>query len=412
MKKKAFVAMTALSVFLGGSIPVSLSSAASVSTVNGTVAATFSDVAGHWAEGAIYEAVKRGYVTGYPTGKFLPNAKVSRAEFVKMAVSALNLPVESTSNGLWYVKYVDAAKTSGIFVEGDFVGSDWNKPLSREEMSKVAVRALEMKAEDKQWMYMATKNGMISGTAPGVLSPDGSTTRAQAISVIERMLSVKNGKKLAVDKYAVSAAELYWHDTNIMTMLPRYFHDSFNGKPFDNKAMVSQSPDGKATCKVTQLIAIDLGDPKDPNRKLIESKEYAWVGNGKYHKLKDSDGYAVMGISETKITGKLNVERLFPCQIAFQNDDWYEMPENVKNPKKPDRTYGIMPWNAKYEQFQSFVNVSKLSSGTVSFATGTLFPKGDFVSDKAFRFIFGGMGNWQGSYIPIYHGKLNKNYHQ
>ncbi|WP_051217650.1 S-layer homology domain-containing protein [Paenibacillus assamensis] len=305
MKKKALVAVTACLVFLGGSMPVSLSSAASVPTVNGAVAVTFSDVAGHWAEGAIYEAVKRGYVTGYPTGKFLPNAKVSRAEFVKMAVSALNLSVESSSNGLWYVKYVDAAKTSGIFVEGDFVGTDWNKPLSREEMSKVAVRALDMKAEDKQWIYLATKNGLISGTAPGVLSPDGSTTRAQAISVIERMLKVKSGAKLVVDKYAVSAAELYWHRTNIFTVAADMFDrpENYDAKAsnaglnsWKKEKLTFTTDDGKYKAEIQQLIAIDMADPKDPNRKLLPPiKELSWASFSTEKKLKEvSDDYVFL----------------------------------------------------------------------------------------------------------------------
>ncbi|MGV2887926.1 S-layer homology domain-containing protein [Paenibacillus taichungensis] len=372
----------------------------------------FKDITGHWAESSILQALKKGYVSGYPDGNFLPNNKVTRAEFVKMTVSALDLKVGSAS-GSWYTPYVTAAETAGIYKSGDFNDTDWTKPMSREEMSKVAVRALGItNVEPNQWMYMATKNGIISGTAPGVLSPEGTTTRAQAITVIERVLSVKKGEKLQADKYAVSAAEILWHKTNILTVLPRYFTDSFDGKPFDHKSLVHTSPDGKAACSITQLVAIDLGDPKDPNRKLIENTEYAWIGNGKYYKLKDSDGYALMGISETKITGKLNVNQLLPCRIQFQNDDWYNMPEDASNPKKPNRTYGIMPWDAKYEQYKNFVDVSKTTSGTLTFATGTLFPKGDFSSNKPFRIMFAGMGSWQGDVITIYNGKLNTDYHQ
>jgi len=374
---------------------------------------SFSDIKGHWAEDSIKEAVAKGYVNGFPDGTFGPNKTLSRAEFVKMIVAALGIEVKDNAAGAWYKPYFDAASAEGIYVEGDFASNDFNRPMPREEMAKVAVRALGISnVEANQWMYMATKNGIISGTAPGVLSPEGTTTRAQAVIVIERVLSVKNGETLQSDKYAVSAAELLWHNTNIITMLPRYFKDSFNGKPFDYKSMVDTSPDGKASCRITQLVAIDLSDPKDPNRKIIEDTEYAWIGNGKYHKLKDSDGYAIMGISETKITGKLSVNELFPCTVSFQNDDWYKMPEDADNPKKPNRSYGIMPWNAKYEQFKTSIDVSKVTNGTVTYATGTLIPKGDFSSNKAFRFMFGGMGNWQGNLIPIYNGKLNPDYHQ
>ena len=64
--------------------------------------------------------------------------------------------------------------------------------MTREEMAKLAVKALGYQnVEDKQWMYLASKDGIISGTAPGVISPTGTTTRAQAIAVIERLLQVK-----------------------------------------------------------------------------------------------------------------------------------------------------------------------------------------------------------------------------
>ncbi|MBD8500805.1 S-layer homology domain-containing protein [Paenibacillus sp. CAU 1523] len=291
MNKRSLAAITTLTVVIGGSVPVSLMSADAVSaaehqlTVNQGKATVsdnnkkFTDTGGHWAEGAIYEAVKRGYVTGYPTGKFLPNHKVTRAEFVKMAVSALNLPVESSSNDSWYVKYVDAAMSSGIFANGDFADADWNKPLTREEMAKVAVRALGSvtKVEENQWMYLATKNGIIAGTSSGEISPNGATTRAQAISVIERMLKVKNGEKLPADKYAVAAAEVLWHKTNIFTVAPEIFNGPDNKKntginSWKASRLQFEGKDGTIV-QIDELIAIDWNDLKDPNRELLPTTD-------------------------------------------------------------------------------------------------------------------------------------------
>ncbi|WP_028594173.1 S-layer homology domain-containing protein [Paenibacillus assamensis] len=316
MNKRSLAAITALTVVIGGSVPVSLMSADSVSAAEHQLTANqgkatmsdnnkkFTDTAGHWAEGAIYEAVKRGYVTGYPSGKFLPNHKVTRAEFVKMAVSALNLPVGSSLSDSWYVKYVDAAKSSGIFATGDFADADWNKPLTREEMAKVAVRALGSvtKVEENQWMYLAAKNGIISGTSPGEISPNGATTRAQAISVIERMLKVKNGEKLPADKYAVAAAEVFWHKTNIFTVASEIFNGPDNKNIYSgirswkiSKLRVA-SPNGNIVGQVDSLIAIDWNDPKDPNRKLLPSKDkLLWRIGAKTKVLGDDmDAYIVL----------------------------------------------------------------------------------------------------------------------
>ncbi len=254
----------------------------------------FKDIAGHWAKPGIIQAVKRGYVEGFPDGNFLPNNKVTRAEFVKMTVSALDLEVGSTS-GSWYTPYVNAAETAGIYKSGDFEDADWTKPMTREEMSKVAVRALGITdVEDKQWMYMAAKNGIISGTAPGVISPEGTTTRAQAITVIERVLSVKEGKTLSVDKYAVASAELYWHKTNLFTVAEEIFNGPKNTNPrfgiqsWKVSNLTVSAPNGSVQGRVNSLIAIDWNDPKDPNRKLLPTKDKLfWLYGGQEMKFTD-----------------------------------------------------------------------------------------------------------------------------
>ncbi|MFD2881981.1 S-layer homology domain-containing protein [Paenibacillus rhizoplanae] len=52
---------------------------------------SFTDIAGHWAEASIREAVKQGIITGYPNGSFQPNRNVTRAEFTVMLAKALKL---------------------------------------------------------------------------------------------------------------------------------------------------------------------------------------------------------------------------------------------------------------------------------------------------------------------------------
>ena len=48
----------------------------------------FSDTAGHWAAAAIERAVQLGYVSGFPDGTFQPDAAVTRAQAIKMALLA------------------------------------------------------------------------------------------------------------------------------------------------------------------------------------------------------------------------------------------------------------------------------------------------------------------------------------
>ncbi|HEY2492856.1 MAG TPA: S-layer homology domain-containing protein [Paenibacillus sp.] len=248
-------------------------------TTNVSIAASvsgFKDVkASFWAERTIRTAVEKGYVDGYPGGFFKPNAEVTRAEFVKMSVTALGLTVEK-GTGKWYEDYVKAAQENKLYLDSDFNNkeSEWNKAMTRAEMAKVAVRASgKLETEENKWMYLATKKGLITGLGAGKLGLNEKTTRAQSVTIIERILKVNKGGTLAVDKYAVSSAELAWHGTNIFTVMPEFFVDSRKTENveelWNEEKMTITSKDGNWKGELTELIAIDLADPNDPNLKQI-----------------------------------------------------------------------------------------------------------------------------------------------
>lgn len=188
--------------------------ASSNSSVIANSTMNFSDISGHWGEPSIKTAVEKGYVSGYADGTFKPNAEVTKAEFMKMLVSSLNLSV-SASEGSWYQSYVNAAKNEGFYWDRDIKDGTWNNPITRKEMAMLAVRAgvTGYKADYNvnRNMYEATKVGILQGVGNGQVAPDGVTTRAAAVVVIERMLDIKAGKTLPVDKYAAGNAEILWH---------------------------------------------------------------------------------------------------------------------------------------------------------------------------------------------------------
>ncbi|MGF7046269.1 hypothetical protein J2T13_000745 [Paenibacillus sp. DS2015] len=237
---------------------------------------SFNDIkAGFWAESTIRAAVEKGYVDGYPGGLFKPNQEVTRAEFVKMSVTALGISVEK-GTGKWYEDYVKVAQERKLYLASDFNNqeSEWNKAMTRAEMAKVAVRATgKLETEEDKWMYLATKRGLITGLGAGQLGLNEKTTRAQSVTIIERILKVNKGETLAVDKYAVSSAELAWHGTNIFTVMPEFFVDSRKTENveelWNEEKMTITSKDSLWKGQLIELIAIDLEDPKDPNLKQI-----------------------------------------------------------------------------------------------------------------------------------------------
>jgi len=174
----------------------------------------FRDVpATHWAKTQIELAVQKGYVSGFPDGIFRPDERVTRAQFMRMLADALKLP-HSQSGQPWYQPYVAALFETGIHKENEFDGG-YDKPLSRMEMVRLAVRAVNpalqdsnKPAEDGLLMYEAAKKGIVHGMGGGELAPEGYSTRAQAVAVIERVLAVHEGKTLPVDEEAVRASQI------------------------------------------------------------------------------------------------------------------------------------------------------------------------------------------------------------
>ncbi len=47
-----------------------------------------SDISGHWAKDSINDLVSIGAINGYPDGRFIPENKMTRAEFAAVAYSA------------------------------------------------------------------------------------------------------------------------------------------------------------------------------------------------------------------------------------------------------------------------------------------------------------------------------------
>ncbi len=267
-----------------------------VGAVDEKPAGKFKDVAAnYWARAMIEQAVEKGYVDGFSDGTFKPENKVTRAEFIKMLVDALKLPhVEKGSP--WYQPYVASLIETGIHKESDFKNK-YDSSLTRLEMVKLAARATnpgidnDSNGSDPNYLvFLGTQSGILQGTGNGNLDLKGTSTRAQAVVIIERILSVNAGKKLTIDKYAMSSAELAWHRTNVFTLMPEFFRTQYPDEveqlidPINNwdaNKMTLTSKDGKYKGAINRIIAIDLADPKDPNRKLLgDINKLKWYANG------------------------------------------------------------------------------------------------------------------------------------
>ncbi|GMX61627.1 hypothetical protein Elgi_14310 [Paenibacillus elgii] len=227
------------------------------SAVESKAVVSLSDISGHWAESDIKAIVAAGYVDGYPDGSFKPDHTVTRAEFITMTAKAAGLkPVPGGDNKEWYAPYVAALVQAGIHQYKDFSSGDWNTPITRMEMARLAVRASDKSLQSpedstaaKKFMFLATQKGLITGMADGQLGKEESATRAQSVKIIQRILDVSQGKKLEVDKRAASYAEVELTGSNTQTMWG-----------LKSKELPYQLPFTKTSVKTTvdQIIVVDM----------------------------------------------------------------------------------------------------------------------------------------------------------
>ncbi|GAB7058269.1 hypothetical protein JCM16163A_50180 [Paenibacillus sp. YK5] len=400
--------------FLATAIVVSSVALAPLENANAVENPTsFSDISGHWAESQIKAAVAEGYVSGYQDGTFKPSAEITRAEFIKMLVSALKIEVPANGT-LWYQPYVAAATQAGIYAD-DFKNSSWDKAIPRKEMSLLAVRAgitgYKQDYNINRNLYEATNAGILQGVGNGDVAPDASTSRAAAVTVIKRVLSVKTGKTLTSDKYATGAAEILWHKMNIQTALPRYFSDSQYGD-IDTSILTSKSANGNVVCTVSSIVVINLDDPNDPNLSLVKNNDMSWLGGSKYYKVSESGGYAIVAISDITVKGTLPSE-VFSCKVSVYNEDRYNIADGVTSPKNPNKMYGILRWDPSFEQPKFRVKSTDFKNGKYTFISGAIIPKGNFNSNKTFTLNYETLpvGNQTQTYELLV-SKINTKYNQ
>ena len=197
-----------------------------ISTIN-SVADDFSDLAStHWGYDYISYLTARGVMSGYTgtyEGMVMPDSSVSRAEFIKMLVVALDLYDASATttytdvsgNASWAESYIGSAQDAGILTDS---GTTFNptEAITREDMALYAYRAASAagitlptstdaitfndadefsSTEISNAISAMQQAGIISGeavngVATGDFDPSGVTTRAAAAKIISMLMEL------------------------------------------------------------------------------------------------------------------------------------------------------------------------------------------------------------------------------
>ncbi|MFS0726755.1 S-layer homology domain-containing protein [Paenibacillus sp. 1P07SE] len=175
----------------------------------------FSDTMTHWARASIERAVTLDIVNGYTDGSFRPNAVATRGEFAVMISRALNLASHTADTRFsdadaipaWARDHVARAVAAGIingFDNGTF-RSDGQ--LTRAQLAVIIARAAGLTPEEDgtpaiasyadasdvpAWasneLAAAVTAGLLQGQSGNRLAPNATATRAEALTLIIRLL--------------------------------------------------------------------------------------------------------------------------------------------------------------------------------------------------------------------------------
>lgn len=171
----------------------------------------FSDMAScPWAEEAVNYLFEKGIVSGRDDGSFDPNGSITRAEAVKLLVTAFGLTEEGEElsftdvpSDRWYYRYIRIAFAAGLISgvsESEFAPET---EVSRQDMAVLLDRVMNRENTEEAFDFsdgeqiadyakQAVANlaalGVVSGTDEGSFEPSRNTTRAQAAKMLYEII--------------------------------------------------------------------------------------------------------------------------------------------------------------------------------------------------------------------------------
>lgn len=183
----------------------------------------FMDLQSHlWARDAVEELSSMGIVHGDGKGNFNPSGNVTRAEFIKLLVATFcfpETPIGSFADVTpedWFHRWVMTASRQGIIEPGENGLFRPNEPITRQDIvyyTARAVKAAEFSLEQPP-LYILYKfrdydqvagyaqsafaamnyAGIINGIGENMLGPLNPATRAEAATIIYRLLQTLDNR--------------------------------------------------------------------------------------------------------------------------------------------------------------------------------------------------------------------------
>lgn len=168
----------------------------------------------HWAYDAVMTLTQEGVLNGMEDGRFEPDNFVTREQFIKMLVTAFEIPFTEQKHSFedvyekdWYYSYVSAATKAGIVtgINNAYFGVGQNitrqdaaviihRLMIKKDISAAIVTDIAGFDDSKQLADYAEeavqallKSGIINGVGNNLFAPIQNITRAQAASIVYKV---------------------------------------------------------------------------------------------------------------------------------------------------------------------------------------------------------------------------------
>lgn len=254
----------------------------------------FTDVEGHWAEQTISKMSDARVLSGYHGGVFKPDDYMTRAEFATVIDKLLGLKDESEryvpdiTRDDWYADEIRRIIKAQI-MQGDQDGYVRpNDKITREEAVVVLARAFKIqnlasiipnygdREEISPWAESAiisfAKYGYIDGYEGNLLKPRANITRAEAITIINRI--IPNILTSNVYEGTMKGTALVFDNNVVLNSL------TINGDLIISGGIVSTLKINNVEVKNNLILVTDIADLEESIKmsgkkyKLFEEQEF------------------------------------------------------------------------------------------------------------------------------------------
>ncbi len=247
-----------------------------------------------------YNGANKSYILGYEGNTFRPNANMTRAEactiFARLLLGTQTIPDGYTTRftdvkkGDWFYNAVAFLDETGYFFRNKNTTYKPNEPITRAEFVELANFTSSLTGNkgatftdvpQDHFYYdsivAAAKSGLVNGYEDNTFRPDNTITRAEVVTVINRLLGLKTSERTVdTTKLENEFVDIgtHWAKLNILMASNSnvhgayYYNASLDGVKENSSSFIFENKHfaitvDKKTGKVTHIKNIETGEEKN-----------------------------------------------------------------------------------------------------------------------------------------------------